>query len=139
MSLQYSSASITHQVTYNVDGFIDKNNDLLFRDLSQLMFMCKHPLTKALFPDGNPSLLGMKRPATTGSQFKVNSAFITLIFSSMENFAYQIGDLPYKFISSSMLVLSKVVRVSFNFKPFLKTCPDSRNDRNSFTLHVACS
>lgn len=72
-TLERNSFRLQHfagAVTYNVDGFIDKNNDLLFRDLSQLMFMCKHPLTKALFPDGNPSLLGMKRPATTGSQFK---------------------------------------------------------------------
>lgn len=32
------------QVTYNVNSFIDKNNDLLFRDLSQAMWKARHPL-----------------------------------------------------------------------------------------------
>lgn len=40
------------QVTYHVAGFIDKNNDLLYRDLSQAMFKCRHPLLKVLFPEG---------------------------------------------------------------------------------------
>lgn len=41
-----------HQVTYNVNGFLDKNNDPLFRDLSQAMFQCEHPLLQQLFPEG---------------------------------------------------------------------------------------
>ena len=40
------------QVTYRVSGFIDKNNDLLFRDLSRAMFSCQHPFLKLLFPEG---------------------------------------------------------------------------------------
>ena len=40
------------QVTYCVNGFMDKNNDLLYRDLSQCMYACGHPLAKTLFPDG---------------------------------------------------------------------------------------
>ena len=40
------------QVTYCVLGFMDKNNDLLYRDLSQCMYSCGHPLTKKLFPEG---------------------------------------------------------------------------------------
>ncbi|KAK7488188.1 hypothetical protein BaRGS_00020630 [Batillaria attramentaria] len=59
-------------VTYKVEGFLDKNNDLLFRDLSQSMHSCQHPLLKALFPEGNPSEKSLKRPATAGSQFKVS-------------------------------------------------------------------
>ncbi|XP_033732027.1 unconventional myosin-Ia-like isoform X2 [Pecten maximus] len=59
-------------VTYKVEGFIDKNNDLLFRDLSQAMYACGHSLLKELFPEGDPALKSLKRPATTGSQFKVS-------------------------------------------------------------------
>lgn len=40
------------QVTYCAAGFVDKNNDLLFRDLSQCMYACGHPLAQALFPEG---------------------------------------------------------------------------------------
>ncbi|RUS71257.1 hypothetical protein EGW08_020980 [Elysia chlorotica] len=59
-------------VLYKVSGFMDKNNDLLFRDLSQAMFQCSHPLLKTLFPEGRPSEQSLKRPATTGSQFKLS-------------------------------------------------------------------
>ncbi|GFN87932.1 unconventional myosin-ib [Plakobranchus ocellatus] len=59
-------------VLYQVSGFLDKNNDLLFRDLSQAMYQCSHPLLKHLFPEGRPSEQSLKRPATTGSQFKVS-------------------------------------------------------------------
>ncbi|KAK3106305.1 hypothetical protein FSP39_017437 [Pinctada imbricata] len=75
-SLVHGTFRLKHyagNVTYKVDGFIDKNNDLLFRDLSQAMFRCKHPLAKQLFPEGNPSHKSLKRPATAGSQFKPNN------------------------------------------------------------------
>ena len=45
------------QVQYCVYGFVDKNNDLLYRDLSQCMYSCSHPLTKTLFPEGNNGLV----------------------------------------------------------------------------------
>ena len=31
---------------------MDKNNDLLYRNLSQCMYACDHPLLKKLFPEG---------------------------------------------------------------------------------------
>ena len=31
---------------------MDKNNDLLYRDLSQCLYACGHPLAKTLFPEG---------------------------------------------------------------------------------------
>ncbi|XP_006897666.1 PREDICTED: unconventional myosin-Ia [Elephantulus edwardii] len=58
------------KVTYNVTSFIDKNNDLLFRDLSQAMWKAKHPLLRSLFPEGDPKQASLKRPPTAGSQFK---------------------------------------------------------------------
>lgn len=39
-------------MTYCAAGFVDKNNDLLFRDLSQCMYACGHPLAQSLFPEG---------------------------------------------------------------------------------------
>ena len=36
---------------------MDKNNDLLFRDLSQAMYNCKHSLLRKLFPEGKPYTL----------------------------------------------------------------------------------
>ncbi|GCB74850.1 hypothetical protein scyTo_0020268 [Scyliorhinus torazame] len=60
------------KVTYNVAEFIDKNNDLLYRDLSKAMWLAKHKLIKSLFPEGDPSKTSLKRPPTAGSQFKTS-------------------------------------------------------------------
>ncbi|XP_068937582.1 unconventional myosin-Ia [Petaurus breviceps papuanus] len=72
-SLGLSCFRIQHyagKVTYNVNGFLDKNNDLLFRDLSQALWSSKHPLLRTLFPEGNPQQVSLKRPPTAGTQFK---------------------------------------------------------------------
>ncbi|XP_072214063.1 unconventional myosin-Ia isoform X1 [Excalfactoria chinensis] len=62
------------KVTYNVTGFIEKNNDLLFRDLSQAMWAARHSLLRSLFPEGDPQRPSLKLPPTTGSQFKASIA-----------------------------------------------------------------
>ncbi|NXG40368.1 MYO1A protein, partial [Dromaius novaehollandiae] len=62
------------KVTYNVTGFIEKNNDLLFRDLSQAMWASRHPLLRSLFPEGDPQKVSLKLPPTAGSQFKASVA-----------------------------------------------------------------
>ncbi|ETE60079.1 Myosin-Ia [Ophiophagus hannah] len=67
------------KVTYNVTGFIEKNNDLLFRDLSQAMWKAKHALLRSLFPEGDPQKASLKRPPTAGSQFKAS------VFTLMKN------------------------------------------------------
>ncbi|XP_019629927.1 PREDICTED: unconventional myosin-Ia-like isoform X10 [Branchiostoma belcheri] len=72
-TLPYDCFRLRHyagSVTYSVQGFLDKNNDLLFRGLSQTMFGCDHQLVKKLFPDGNPRRQTKKRPPTAGTQFK---------------------------------------------------------------------
>ena len=63
-------------MTYNVNGFIDKNNDLLFRDPSQTMWKARQPLLRSLFPEGNPKEASLKRPPTAGSQFKNSVAIL---------------------------------------------------------------
>ncbi|XP_043823869.1 unconventional myosin-Ia [Dromiciops gliroides] len=58
------------KVMYDVNGFLDKNNDLLFRDLSQALWSSKHPLLRTMFPEGDPKQASLKRPPTAGTQFK---------------------------------------------------------------------
>ncbi|XP_049674555.1 unconventional myosin-Ia [Accipiter gentilis] len=60
------------KVTYNVTGFIEKNNDLLFRDLSQAMWAARHALLRSLFPEGDPQKVSLKLPPTAGFQFKAS-------------------------------------------------------------------
>ncbi|NWZ59101.1 MYO1A protein, partial [Haliaeetus albicilla] len=62
------------KVTYNVMGFIEKNNDLLFRDLSQAMWAAQHALLRSLFPEGDPQKVSLKLPPTAGFQFKASVA-----------------------------------------------------------------
>ncbi|NXU79620.1 MYO1A protein, partial [Oreotrochilus melanogaster] len=62
------------KVTYNVTGFIEKNNDLLFRDLSQAMWATRHTLLHSLFPEGDPQKVSLKLPPTAGFQFKTSVA-----------------------------------------------------------------
>nr|XP_020013741.1 unconventional myosin-Ib isoform X2 [Castor canadensis] len=76
-SLPHSCFRIQHyagKVLYQVEGFVDKNNDLLYRDLSQAMWKASHVLIKSLFPEGNPAKVNLKRPPTAGSQFKASVA-----------------------------------------------------------------
>ncbi|XP_054859456.1 unconventional myosin-Ia-like isoform X4 [Eublepharis macularius] len=74
-SLSANSFRIHHyagKVTYNVTGFIEKNNDLLYRNLSQAMWKAKHELLHTLFPEGDPEKASLKRPPTAGFQFKAS-------------------------------------------------------------------
>ncbi|NXK69850.1 MYO1A protein, partial [Sylvietta virens] len=64
------------KVTYNVTGFIEKNNDLLFRDLSQAMWAARHALLRSLFPEGDPQKASLKLPPTAGFQFKSSVAML---------------------------------------------------------------
>ena len=60
------------KVLYRAEGFVDKNNDLLYRDLSQAMYKANHSLIKQLFPEGNPAKVNLKRPPTAGFQFRAS-------------------------------------------------------------------
>ncbi|GLH09491.1 Unconventional myosin IC [Gryllus bimaculatus] len=55
-------------VTYNVQGFLDKNNDLLFRDLRHAMSETTNPIIKAVFPASD--VVTKRRPDTAATQFK---------------------------------------------------------------------
>ncbi|XP_041663588.1 unconventional myosin-Ib isoform X3 [Cheilinus undulatus] len=74
-SLPHSCFRIQHyagKVLYRTEGFVDKNNDLLYRDLSQAMYKATHSLIKQLFPEGNPAKVNLKRPPTAGFQFRAS-------------------------------------------------------------------
>ncbi|XP_076289926.1 unconventional myosin 61F isoform X4 [Lasioglossum baleicum] len=55
-------------VTYNVRGFLEKNNDLLFRDLREVMSHTTNSITKSVFDVKD--LTSKKRPETAITQFK---------------------------------------------------------------------
>lgn len=75
-SLPRDSFRVRHYagcVTYCIDGFLEKNKDLLFPDLARLMYQSKNSLGKSLFKDGQLTagvLASSKRPTTLGTQFK---------------------------------------------------------------------
>ncbi|CAL8299038.1 unnamed protein product [Lota lota] len=58
-------------VTYSVEGFLDKNKDLLFQDFKRLMYNSTNPVLKDMWPDGGLSITEVtKRPQTAASLFK---------------------------------------------------------------------
>lgn len=57
-------------VEYDTYGFLDKNKDLLWKDLLLLGEGSKLALFKDLFPKGGAAELGVKRPETASTQFR---------------------------------------------------------------------
>uniref|UniRef100_A0A669EZN2 Myosin IG n=1 Tax=Oreochromis niloticus TaxID=8128 RepID=A0A669EZN2_ORENI len=58
-------------VTYSVEGFLDKNKDLLFQDFKRLMYNSANPVLKEMWPDGHLSITEVtKRPLTAATLFK---------------------------------------------------------------------
>ena len=55
-------------MTYDVEGFCDKNKDTLFNDLIETLQMSKNPFLRALFPDNTKD--DKKRPTTAGFKIK---------------------------------------------------------------------
>lgn len=55
-------------VTYTVNGILDKNNDLLFRDLKEIMSRTKNSITVECFPADE--YLDKRRPNTAVTQFR---------------------------------------------------------------------
>uniref|UniRef100_A0A671U2Q7 Myosin IG n=1 Tax=Sparus aurata TaxID=8175 RepID=A0A671U2Q7_SPAAU len=58
-------------VTYSVEGFLDKNKDMLFQDFKRLMYNSANPVLKEMWPDGHLSITEVtKRPLTAATLFK---------------------------------------------------------------------
>eukprot|EP00047_Mylnosiga_fluctuans_P022165 m.114333 g.114333 ORF g.114333 m.114333 type:complete len:972 (+) comp9158_c0_seq4:59-2974(+) len=59
------------EVLYTANGFMDKNTDTLFKDLSRLMFKSSNVILREQFPEGDESTWAgaAKRPPTAGKTF----------------------------------------------------------------------
>ncbi|XP_076864280.1 unconventional myosin-Ig [Brachyhypopomus gauderio] len=58
-------------VTYSIEGFLDKNKDPLFQDFKRLMFNSSDSVLKEMWPDGKLSITEVtKRPLTAATLFK---------------------------------------------------------------------
>ncbi|XP_061590173.1 unconventional myosin-Ih isoform X2 [Cololabis saira] len=70
------------EVTYCVVGFLDKNNDLLYRNGKEVMQQSKNAIIKHCFPADEPD--SKKRPETVVTQFKNSLVGLTEILTSKE-------------------------------------------------------
>uniref|UniRef100_A0A3B3YEK4 Myosin IHb n=1 Tax=Poecilia mexicana TaxID=48701 RepID=A0A3B3YEK4_9TELE len=70
------------EVTYCVVGFLDKNNDLLYRSGKEVMQHSKNVIIKHCFPSSEPD--SKKRPETVVTQFKNSLVGLTEILMSKE-------------------------------------------------------
>uniref|UniRef100_A0A670ZMG3 Myosin IG n=1 Tax=Pseudonaja textilis TaxID=8673 RepID=A0A670ZMG3_PSETE len=58
-------------VTYSVEGFLDKNKDTLFQDFKRLLYNSADPLLQEMWPEGKQSITEVtKRPLTAATLFK---------------------------------------------------------------------
>ncbi|XP_020854732.1 unconventional myosin-Ig isoform X1 [Phascolarctos cinereus] len=58
-------------VTYSVEGFIDKNKDSLFQDFKRLLYNSTDLTLRSMWPDGQQDITEVtKRPLTAGTLFK---------------------------------------------------------------------
>uniref|UniRef100_A0ABM5ENW1 Unconventional myosin-Ic isoform X2 n=2 Tax=Pogona vitticeps TaxID=103695 RepID=A0ABM5ENW1_9SAUR len=70
------------EVTYSVTGFLDKNNDLLFRNLKEAMCNSENPILTQCF--NRSELTDKKRPETAVTQFKNSLSKLMEILMSKE-------------------------------------------------------
>ncbi|XP_075901124.1 unconventional myosin-Ih isoform X1 [Nelusetta ayraudi] len=70
------------EVTYCVVGFLDKNNDLLYRNGKEVMRQSKNAIVKHCFPATEPH--SKRRPETVVTQFKNSLVGLTEILMSKE-------------------------------------------------------
>ncbi|PFX32989.1 Unconventional myosin-Ic [Stylophora pistillata] len=66
-------------------GFMDKNNDLLFRDLKEAMCSSTNCITSEVFP--KKEMESLKRPETAGTQFKTSlNNLMTILMSKQPSY-----------------------------------------------------
>ncbi|XP_046293807.1 unconventional myosin-Ig isoform X3 [Marmota monax] len=74
-------------VTYSVEGFIDKNRDSLFQDFKRLFYNSSDPTLRAMWPDGQQDITEVtKRPLTAGTLFKNSMVALVENLASKEPF-----------------------------------------------------
>ncbi|KAL6463274.1 hypothetical protein MHYP_G00276650 [Metynnis hypsauchen] len=70
------------EVNYNVNGFLDKNNDLLYRNLKEVMCQSSNQVVKECFQ--TDELIDQRRPETAATQFKLSLAKLMDILMSKQ-------------------------------------------------------
>ncbi|XP_028312554.1 unconventional myosin-Ih isoform X2 [Gouania willdenowi] len=70
------------EVTYCVVGFLDKNNDLLYRNIKDLLCQSKNAIVRECFSNRGPE--SKKRPETVATQFKSSLLKLTQILLAKE-------------------------------------------------------
>uniref|UniRef100_H0WG72 Myosin IG n=1 Tax=Otolemur garnettii TaxID=30611 RepID=H0WG72_OTOGA len=75
-------------VTYSVEGFIDKNRDFLFQDFKRLLYNSSmDPTLRAMWPEGQQDITEVtKRPLTAGTLFKNSMVALVENLASKEPF-----------------------------------------------------
>eukprot|EP00457_Paulinella_chromatophora_P000941 gb/GEZN01000943.1/.p1 GENE.gb/GEZN01000943.1/~~gb/GEZN01000943.1/.p1 ORF type:complete len:1030 (+),score=139.44 gb/GEZN01000943.1/:99-3188(+) len=67
-------------VNYNSTGFVDKNKDLIWKDILELGESSKLSAMTKMFPAGGSGRMGKARPITAGTHFKQQvAALVTLL------------------------------------------------------------
>ena len=67
-------------VEYNVDGFVERNKDVFYTDLIELMQSSQNNLVRKLFPDVIDKD-NKKRPITAGSKIKTQVSIFRFLLS----------------------------------------------------------
>ena len=63
-------------MNYNVDGFCERNKDVFYDDLIELMQSSKSSFIKRLFPEDLSQKMNKKRPITASAKIKSQVKFL---------------------------------------------------------------
>eukprot|EP00039_Didymoeca_costata_P028096 m.19999 g.19999 ORF g.19999 m.19999 type:complete len:1050 (+) comp6725_c0_seq1:182-3331(+) len=74
-------------VTYSIEGFLEKNKDTLFQDIKRLLFNSRNYDIKTMWPDGDLDKRAVtRRPPTAGKTFKQSMQALVEQLQSKEPF-----------------------------------------------------
>ncbi|KAA0717237.1 Unconventional myosin-Ic [Triplophysa tibetana] len=79
---EFRLAHYAGEVNYNVNGFLDTNNDLLYRHLKEVMSQSRNHTVSQCFH--SERLMDQRRPETAATQFKLSLAKLMEILMSKE-------------------------------------------------------
>ena len=68
-------------MNYNVEGFCERNKDVFYDDLIELMQSSKSSFIKRLFPEDLSQKMNKKRPITASAKIKSQVIFFNLLIN----------------------------------------------------------